>query len=164
MTIRNLAELSAILPPRRGLLCLDIGEKTIGLAMSDITRMIATPMETLGRGKFGADAEALLDICVEHEVCALIIGLPVNMDGTEGPKCQSVRQFARNLETRFELEIAFWDERLSTVAVTRTMLEADMSRAKRKQNVDKLAAAYILQGALDYLNNLPVPEPASDQP
>lgn len=162
MTVRNLAELNAILPPRRGLLCLDIGEKTIGLALSDITRTIATPMETLRRGKFGADAEALLDICVEHEIGALIIGLPVNMDGTEGPKCQSVRQFARNLEARFELEIAFWDERLSTVAVTRTMLDADLSRAKRKQNVDKLAAAYILQGALDYLKNLPAADPVSD--
>tara|TARA_R110000787_G_scaffold36159_3_gene92600 strand:- start:3880 stop:4377 length:498 start_codon:yes stop_codon:yes gene_type:complete len=154
MTVRKLADLAEILPPHRRLLGLDLGERTIGLALSDTMRMVASPLETLDRGKFTADATRLLDICAEHEVAALIIGLPVNMDGTEGPRCQSARAFARNFEAIFDMEMAFWDERLSTAAVTRTMLEADMSRARRKEVVDKMAASYILQGALDYLANL----------
>ena len=153
MTVRKLIVFTELLPPNRRLLGLDIGEKTDGLALSDISRTVATPMETLVLKKFSKTAVQLLDICVEHEVAGLVIGLPVNMDGTEGPRCQSVRQFARNLEAHFDMEMAFWDERLSTVAVTKTMIEADMSRAKRAENVDKMAAGYILQGALDFLAN-----------
>jgi putative holliday junction resolvase len=153
MTVRKLIDFTELLPPNRRLLGLDIGEKTVGLALSDISRTVATPMETLVLRKFSKTAVQLLDICVEHEVAGLVIGLPVNMDGTEGPRCQSVRQFARNLEAHFDMEMAFWDERLSTVAVTKTMIEADMSRAKRAENVDKMAAGYILQGALDFLAN-----------
>ena len=154
MTVRKLIDFVELLAPNRRLLGVDIGQKTVGLALSDISRRIATPMETLILKKFSKTAVQLLDICLEHQVGALIIGLPVNMDGTEGPRCQSVRQFARNLEAHFDMEMAFWDERLSTVAVTKTMLEADMSRAKRAEHVDKMAAAYILQGALDQLPDL----------
>lgn len=153
MTVRKLADLAEILPPHRPLLGLDLGERTIGLALSDTRRMIATPLETLDRGKFTADATRLLDICAEHGVAALIIGLPVNMDGTEGPRCQSARAFARNFESIFDMDMAFWDERLSTAAVTRTMLDADLSRARQKEVVDKMAASYILQGAMDFMAN-----------
>ena len=154
MTVRKLADLAEFLPPQRRLLGLDLGERTIGLALSDTLRMVASPLETLDRGKFTADATRLLDICAKYEIAALIIGLPVNMDGTEGPRCQSARAFARNFEAIFDMEMAFWDERLSTAAVTRTMIDADLSRARQKEVVDKMAASYILQGALDYLANL----------
>jgi len=154
MTVRKLADLTEILRPRRRLLGLDLGERTIGLALSDMLRFVASPLKTLERGKFSNDATKILDICAEQDVAALIIGLPINMDGTEGPRCQSVRAFARNFEAVFDMEIAFWDERLSTVAVTRTMIEADLSRARQKEVVDKMAAAYILQGALDFMANL----------
>lgn len=153
MAIRKLAELSGHLTRGRPLLGLDIGEKTIGLALSDATLLIATPLSTIQRSKFTRDAENLATVIEEYEIGGLVIGLPINMDGSEGPKCQSVRQFAANLLGRGEIEIAFWDERLSTVAVTRTMIEADISRAKQKRAVDKMAAAYILQGALDFLGN-----------
>jgi putative holliday junction resolvase len=159
MTVRKLADLARILPPGRRLLSLDLGERTIGIALSDVLRIVASPLKTLARGKFSDDAAKLLDICAEHDIAALIIGLPVNMDGTEGPRCQSVRAFARNFEAVFDMEIAFWDERLSTVAVTRTMIEADLSRARQKEVVDKMAAAYILQGALDYMGNLSTEDP-----
>ncbi len=132
---------------------LDMGEKTIGIAISDAGRTIATPFKTLRRTKFGHDAQALLALAEEREIGGIVIGLPLNMDGSEGPKCQSVRQFAANLGHQTELPIAFWDERLSTVAVTRTLLEADTSRARRRQVVDKMAAGFILQGALDRLNS-----------
>jgi len=153
MAIRKLAELTGHLARGRPLLGLDIGEKTIGLALSDATLLIATPLSTIKRSKFTRDAEILAGVIEEHAVGGLIIGLPINMDGSEGPKCQSVRQFAANLLGRMDIEIAFWDERLSTAAVTRTMIEADLSRAKQKRAVDKMAAAYILQGALDFLGN-----------
>ena len=158
MTIRKLAELNGHLTRGQPLLGLDLGEKTIGLALSDATLLIASPLNTIKRSKFTRDAETLATVIAEHEIGGLIIGLPINMDGSEGPKCQSVRQFAANFLGRKEMEIAFWDERLSTVAVTRTMIEADISRAKQKQAVDKMAAAYILQGALDFLRNHPTPE------
>ena len=132
---------------------LDLGEKTIGIAVSDPGQTIATPVETIKRTKFSRDAARLLELADGREIGGLVIGLPVNMDGSEGAKCQSVRQFAANLGELTALPIAFWDERLSTVAVTRTLLEADASRAKRSQVVDKLAAAFILQGALDRLNS-----------
>jgi len=147
-TIPALAE--AVPPPRR-LLALDLGSRTIGIAIADAGRRIATPLETLARGKAAADLEALRLLAVGRDVGGLVIGLPVNMDGSEGPRCQSVRAFARNLHGVLALPYAFWDERMSTQAVTRTLLAADASRARRAEVVDKLAAAYILQGALDLL-------------
>lgn len=153
MAIRKLADLPARLTPECRLLGLDLGTKTIGLALSDVRRTIATPMETITRHRFTRDAERLATIIAEHGVGGLVVGLPINMDGTEGPRCQSVRQFAANILDRMEIDIAFWDERLSTAAVTRAMIEADLSRARRRQAVDKMAAAYILQGALDFLHH-----------
>ncbi len=138
---------------RHRLMGLDLGEKTIGIAISDAGRIIATPFKTLRRTKFSHDAQELLALAEEREIGGIVIGLPLNMDGSEGPKCQSVRQFAANLGQQTGLPIAFWDERLSTVAVTRTLLEADTSRARRRQVVDKMAAGFILQGALDRLNS-----------
>jgi putative Holliday junction resolvase len=151
MTLRNIADLRQSVPRFRRLMGLDVGEKTIGLALSDVLLTVATPLETIRRGKFSADAATLARLIAEHEAGALLIGLPINMDGTEGPRCQSVRAFAAELAKRIEIDMAFWDERLSTAAVTRTLLEADVSRARRRELVDKLAAAYILQGALDFL-------------
>ena len=151
MPVVSLKELGAKLPCGRCLLGLDLGEKTIGLALSDAGHIIATPMQTIRRGRFAADARTLQRLIGEHDIAALVIGLPVNMDGTEGPRCQSTRAFADNLLGVFDIDIAFWDERLSTAAVTRTLLEADVSRARRRELVDKMAAAYILQGALDFL-------------
>jgi putative Holliday junction resolvase len=132
---------------------MDFGEKTIGLALSDTTWSIATPLETLRRGKFAADAEKLGTIVARQGVGGLVLGLPRNMDGSEGPRAQSTRAFAHNLLQRFDLPLAFWDERLSTAAVTRGMIEADLSRARRAELVDKAAAAYILQGLLDHLRH-----------
>ena len=151
MAIVEVSELKVALRPGECLLGLDLGEKTIGLAVSDGSLMIATPIETIRRTKFTADAARLDEIVAEREVGGLVIGLPVNMDGSEGPRCQSVRQFAANLLERADLPIAFWDERLSTAAVTRTLLDADMTRKRRAEVVDKMAAAYILQGALDHI-------------
>ena len=133
------------------LLGIDPGSKTLGLAISDATRLIASPLETIRRTKFATDADRLLQIYDVNEAAALIIGLPINLDGSHGPRVQSVKDFSTNLLKRRDLPIFFWDERLSTMAVTRTMLEGDMSRKKRAENVDKLAAAYILQGVLDRL-------------
>ncbi len=135
------------------LLGLDPGTKTLGLAISDRTRLIATPLKTIRRKKFTPDAAELLDIYDTNEAVGLVIGLPMNMNGTAGPRVQSVKDFANNLLNIRDLPILFWDERLSTMAVTRGMLEADMSRKKRAENVDKLAAGYILQGVLDRLRN-----------
>ena len=135
------------------LLGIDPGTKTLGLAISDRTRLIATPLETITRKKFSLDAAYLLDIYDKNEISAMIVGLPINMDGSHGPRAQSIRDFSTNLLKLRDLPIFLWDERLSTMAVTRGMLEADMSRKKRKDNVDKLAASYILQGVLDRLRN-----------
>ncbi len=137
--------------PSARLLGLDLGEKTIGVAQSDTLLTIATPRITLKRGKFGADAQALEKIIAEEGVGGLVIGLPLNMDGTAGPAAQSARAFARNFAARSPLPLLLWDERLSTAAVTRTLLDADSSRKRRDAVVDKMAAAYILQGALDAL-------------
>ena len=137
------------LAPGLRLLGMDAGEKTIGLALSDIGLMIATPMQTIRRSKFSADVLILNAIIAGQQVGGLIIGLPVNMDGTEGPRAQSIRQFARNILKQIDLPVALWDERLSTMAVTRTLIDAGASRARRAELVDKMAAAYILQGALD---------------
>jgi putative holliday junction resolvase len=144
-----IADLKAMLPRGKRLLGLDVGTKTIGLALSDTTLTIASPMATLPRVKFAKDAERIRTIVTEQDVGGFVVGLPINMDGSEGPRCQSVRQFAANLLEKIELPLLFWDERLSTAAVTRTLLEADMSRKRRGETVDKMAAAYILQGALD---------------
>ncbi len=133
------------------LLGLDLGEKTIGLALSDTLLTVATPMETLKRGKFGADASAIEAHVKALGVGGIVIGLPLNMDGSAGAKAQSARAFGRNLAGRIALPVVFWDERLSTVAVTRTLLDADASRKRRSEVVDKMAAAYILQGVLDRL-------------
>jgi putative Holliday junction resolvase len=151
MAIRNPADLPGLIRPGQRILGLDLGTKTIGMAISDSSLTVASPLDTLKRGKFRADAERLRQVTEERQVGALVIGLPLNMDGSEGPRCQSVRQFAKNLLECFESEIAFWDERLSTAAVTRTLLEADASRRRRSELVDKLAASYILQGTLDWL-------------
>lgn len=158
----NVVPLEAFLalPNHARLLGLDLGTKTIGLALSDVERQIATPLETIKRVKFGLDAAQLLKIAAAHRVAGLVIGLPLNMDGSEGPRVQSTRAFVRNLVPLTPLPIAFWDERMSTLAVTRTLLFADASRAKRAAVVDKMAAAYILQGALDRLMRL---EPQDDE-
>jgi len=142
------------IPPGQRLLGLDLGEKTIGLALSDTSLSIATPMQTLKRGKFAADA-AQLDIIISAQgVGGLVVGLPLNMDGSDGPSAQSARAFARNWVARSPLPVILQDERLSTSAVTRTLLEADASRQRRDDVVDKMAAAYILQGVLDRLRNM----------
>jgi putative Holliday junction resolvase len=147
-----LPELSLLLRKEQRLLGLDVGTKTIGLALSDVLRQIASPLETIRRTKFSTDAAQLLKIAHEHGVGGLVLGLPVNLDGTEGPRAQSTRAFARNLSALTELPMAFWDERLSTAAAERVLLEADASRKRRAELIDKMAAAYILQGALDRLN------------
>ena len=151
MAIVDLEALAPVLAARRRLLGLDVGSKTVGLALSDALGLTATPLETLRRGRFAADAERLVGLIAARQVGGLVLGLPINMDGSEGPRCQSVRQFAANLAVHVAEPIALWDERLSTVAVERMMLAADLSRRRRAQLVDKLAAAYILQGALDRL-------------
>ena len=155
MPVVTPSELKRMLPRGGRLLGLDVGTKTIGLAISDPGLTVATPVETIRRTKFTADAERLRALIAERGVGGLVIGLPVNMNGTEGPRAQSVRQFAANLLARFDIPLAFWDERLSTAAVTRAMLEADLSRKRRAALVDKAAAAYILQGALDALRQEP---------
>jgi putative Holliday junction resolvase len=151
MAIRNPTELKENLRSGQRLLGLDVGTKTLGIAVSDRSLSIATPLETWKRTRFTADAEHLREIIAERNVGGLVIGLPLSMDGTEGPRCQSVRQFAANLLEQIDIDLAFWDERLSTVAVERTLIEADVSRRRRAEVIDKLAAAYILQGALDRL-------------
>lgn len=152
MTIfASVEDFQAALPPQGRVLGFDLGTKTIGLALSDAGRMVATPMETLKRVKFSKDLEALKTIVDAQKISGLVIGLPINMDGSEGPRAQATRAFARNLDAAFALPILLWDERLSTQAVTRTLIDADRSRARRAELVDKMAAAYILQGALERL-------------
>jgi putative Holliday junction resolvase len=147
----ELQELPKLLSQDARLMGLDLGENTIGLALSDVQRIIATPLDTLKRTQFRADAERLLALAHLHDVGGLVIGLPLNMNGSEGPRAQSTRAFVRNLSPLTELAIAFWDERLSTAAVTRTLITADTSRKRRAALIDKMAAAFILQGALDRL-------------
>ncbi|WP_159726996.1 Holliday junction resolvase RuvX [Methylosinus sp. Ce-a6] len=151
---KTLEELAALLPRKGRLMGLDIGTKTIGLALSDVERRIATPLETIRRVKFTKDAERLGALVAQHEIGALIVGLPLNMDGSEGPRAQATRAFMRNFGAMRRIPYAFWDERLSTAAVTRELLAQDVSRAKRAEVVDRMAAAYILQGALDRLGRL----------
>ncbi len=143
------------LPPRIGarqrLIGVDLGTKTIGLALSDVERRIATPLETIRRTKFTADAARLVALANQFDVAALVIGLPLNMDGSEGARVQATRAFVRNLGALISRPFVYWDERLSTAAVTRSLIAQDASRAKRAEVVDRMAAAYILQGALDRL-------------
>jgi putative holliday junction resolvase len=154
MAVVELAVLKSALTQGQRLLGLDLGEKTIGLALSDTLLTVATPMETWKRGKFTADAEKLDALIAEQGVGGLVIGLPLNMDGSDGPSAQSARAFASNFAGRSPLPVALCDERLSTAAVTRTLIDADASRRRRAAVVDKMAAAYILQGALDRLRHL----------
>lgn len=140
------------LKPGERLLGLDVGTKTVGLALSDVERRVASPLETIRRTKFSADARRLLEIAEDQGVGGLVVGLPINMDGSEGPRAQSVRAFVRNLLALTAMPVAFWDERLSTAAAERALLEADLSRKRRANLIDKTAAALILQGALDRMN------------
>jgi len=149
--VDSLRDLAAALRPGERILGLDVGAKTIGLALSDVSWTIASPHATIRRRRFRDDLVALKRVIAAQNVGGLVVGLPVNMNGSEGPRCQSVRQFAANLLAEIDRPLAFWDERLSTLAVERAMLDADLSRRRRGQIVDKLAAAYILQGALDSL-------------
>ncbi|MFG1344623.1 Holliday junction resolvase RuvX [Xanthobacter autotrophicus DSM 431] len=146
-----LAEIAALLPARGALLGLDLGTKTIGVAGCDPDRRIATVVETVRRTKFTADAMRLVQLANERKAVGFVLGLPLNMDGTEGPRAQASRAFARNFARLAGRPIAFWDERLSTVAVERALIAADMSRARRAEVVDQHAAAFILEGALDFL-------------
>jgi putative holliday junction resolvase len=154
MSVIGLEELGSVLQPGHRLLGLDLGEKTIGLALSDRSLTVATPLKTLKRGKFKTDAAEILSLIAEHDISAIIVGWPLNMDGSEGPAAQSARAFARNFAGAGGCPVVLVDERLSTAAVTRTLLHADTSRARRRKVVDKMAAAYILQGALDRLRIL----------
>lgn len=146
-----ISDIKARLAPGQRLLGMDPGTKTIGLALSDLTLTIATPLEIIRRTKFKNDVARLQEIVKDENVGGFVIGWPINMNGTEGPRCQSTRAFSDNLAKVFDLPQAFWDERLSTAAVERTLIEADSSRSKRKKVIDKMAAAYILQGALHAL-------------
>jgi putative pre-16S rRNA nuclease len=152
MTVLSLADAIAVLPPRGALIGLDLGSKTIGVAASDPDRRVAAPVETISRRRFNLDARRILDLAAERRAAGLVLGLPINMDGSEGPRAQATRAFARNLARLTELPIALWDERLSTAAVERALIAADASRAQRKNVIDQHAAAYILQGALDRLS------------
>src|SRR5450432_58574 len=152
MAVIDLLELPALLPAHAPIVGLDLGEKTIGVAVSDATRTVASPLELIRKVKFTDDAAALFKLMESRGAAGIVIGLPVNMDGTEGPRCQSSRAFGRNLLRLKDVPIAFWDERLSSAAVNRVLIaQADVTRARRADVVDKLAAAWILQGALDRL-------------
>jgi len=154
MILPDPAAFAAALPRQRGLLGLDLGTRTIGVALSDRLLTAATPVETIRRTKFTADAAHLLALATRHEAGGLVLGLPRNMDGSEGPRAQSARAFARNLEALTPLPITFWDERLSTVAAERALIAADTSRKRRAEVIDAVAASYILQGLLDRLSHL----------
>ena len=154
MICETIEDFLAALPPVRAVAGLDLGEKTIGVAVSDRMLSVASPLQTIRRTKFTKDAEALLALVAARELGGLVLGLPRNMDGTEGPRCQSTRAFARNLSRLTDLPIGFWDERLSTVAAEGALLEADTSRKRRSEVIDHVAAGYILQGALDRIGHL----------
>jgi putative holliday junction resolvase len=166
MILDSIEAFAAALPPNRAIAGLDLGDKTIGVAMSDLRRSVATPVEVIRRKKFTLDAARLLALLSERNAFGILLGLPLNMDGTEGPRVQSTRAFARNLERLTNLPIGFWDERLSTVAAERALLEADASRQRRRDVIDAVAATYILQGALDrfgYLDRSRAQVSPSDQ-
>jgi putative holliday junction resolvase len=151
MILTDIADFAAQLKPNRAICGLDLGDKTIGIAVSDLRRTVATPIHTVRRVKFTLDAAELLAILTERNICGILLGLPLNMDGSPGPRVQSTQAFARTLEKLTPLPITFWDERLSTVAAERALIEADMSRMRRREVIDQVAAGYILQGALDRL-------------
>jgi len=157
--LTDIADLAPRLGRGQRLMGIDLGTKTIGLALSDVERSLATPLETLKRGKFSADAAQLLARAKQFDVAGFVIGLPLNMDGSEGPRAQSTRAFVRSLGSLTAHPFVFWDERLSTAAVTRALIEQDVSRAKRAEVVDRMAAAYILQGALDRMNSIGAKRP-----
>jgi putative Holliday junction resolvase len=154
MPVLPLVDAAPLLPARGALIGLDLGTKTIGVAASDPDRRLATGVTTVARTTFSADVKKLLALAAERRTVAFVLGLPINMDGSEGPRAQSTRAFARNLEKLTALPIALWDERLSTAAVERELIAADASRARRKAVIDQHAAVFILQGALDRLANL----------
>ena len=147
-------DLALRLPAKARLIGIDLGAKTIGLAISDVERRLASPLRTLRRGAFAKDADALMEIFDEFEISGVILGLPLNLEGRDTPRAQSTRAFARNLSARTDLPIVYWDERFSTAAVERSLIANDVSRARRAQVIDRMAAAYILQGALDRLRGL----------
>ncbi len=155
MPVIDLPDLTAALPRQAPLVGLDLGEKTIGVAVSDATRTIASPLETIRKTRFAVDANRLFELMQTRAAGGIVIGLPVNMDGSEGPRAQSSRAFARNILRLTDLPIAFWDERMSSMAINRMLIdEADISRARRAEVVDKAAATWILQGALDRMRNI----------
>jgi putative Holliday junction resolvase len=151
MILDDVAEFNAALTPMRPVIGLDLGTVTIGLAVSDTFLGVASPLETIKRKKFGIDAARLLEVMEKRQICGLVLGLPRNMDGSEGPRCQATRAFARTLEKLWAGPITYWDERLSTVAAERVLLEADTSRKRRAEVIDHVAAGFILQGLLDRL-------------
>ena len=161
MLLANPGELRAAVPSGRRLLGLDVGTKTIGLALSDTRLVIASPLETIRRRRFRDDMAVLFALVEKHDIGGLVIGLPLALSGGDSPRTQSVRQFARNLLALRDLPVAFWDERLSTAAVTREMIAHDMTRKRRAEIVDRVAAAYILQGCLDAIGRTPDPADAA---
>jgi putative Holliday junction resolvase len=161
MAICNPTDLPRALAKGRRLLGLDVGTKTIGMALSDTTLLIATPLDTIRRTRFRDDVKRLRDEIARHDVGGFVVGLPVSLDGSEGPRAQGVRQFAANLLAAIDLPLAFWDERLSTAAVERDMIAADLTRKRRAEIIDRAAAAYILQGLLDRLRAAEHPRPPS---
>ncbi len=154
MICASVEDFVAALPPNRAVAGLDLGDKTIGVALSDLRRQVATPIEVIRREKFTLDAAKLLALLSARGAAGIVLGLPLNMDGTVGPRVQATQAFARNLEKLTDLPICYWDERLSTVAAERALLEADTSRKRRKEVIDQVAAGYILQGALDRMAHL----------
>jgi putative Holliday junction resolvase len=162
-SITDIEDLPQHLARDARLLGLDVGTKTIGLALSDVTRSVATPYDTIRRTKFTADAKRIREVVEKNQVGALVIGLPLKLDGSEGPRAQSTLAFARNLAAHVEVPMVFWDERLSTAAVKRHLIEAGASRKRRAEVVDRMAAAYILQGALERLRRIPL-RAAPDRP
>jgi putative Holliday junction resolvase len=159
MIAATIEAFAAALPPNRAIAGLDLGDRTIGVALSDLRRQVATPIQVIRREKFTLDAAKLLALLEERGAAGIVLGLPLNMDGTTGPRVQATQAFARNLEKLTPLPISYWDERLSTVAAERALLEADTSRKRRKEVIDQVAAGYILQGALDRLAHLARSEP-----
>ncbi|WEX78645.1 Holliday junction resolvase RuvX [Sinorhizobium numidicum] len=162
MAILTIEELAAWLPPRQAVAGLDLGTKTIGVSVSDLGRRFATPRGVIRRVKFGVDAEALLSMAAREKIAAFIIGLPINMDGSEGPRCQATRAFVRNMGEKTDIPFVLWDERLSTVAAERALIEMDVSRKKRAERIDSAAASFILQGALDRLASLAADSDSGD--
>ncbi len=154
MIVESVEDFAQSLKQGHSLIGLDLGTKTIGVAVSDGLLSVASPLETIKRSKYTVDAARLSEIIAKREIGGIVLGLPFNMDGSEGPRCQSTRAFARNFARQTDLPITYWDERLSTVAAERALLEADASRKRRAEVIDNIAAAYILQGALDRLSHI----------